>query len=97
MPRWIANLISKWKLKRPYVNYLYSFKKLKKLLKSVGFSEVDLYMAYPHYHAPLFILPYGSSLSMRRKLWNEKKASWRLKVLLTFKWFAPSIIAIAKK
>ena len=29
-------------------------------------------MVYPHYHAPLFILPYRSSLSMRRKFWKEK-------------------------
>ncbi len=97
LPRWVSNLISKWKLKRPYVNYLYSFRKLKKLLLKSDFSDVELYMVYPHYHAPLFILPYNSTFSLRRKFWKEKKASWRLKLLLTFKWFSPSIIAIAKK
>ena len=97
LPRWMSSLISKWKLKRPYVNYLYSFSKLKKILLSVGFTKVDLYMVYPHYHAPLFILPYESGLSLRKEFWKEKNASWRLKLLLTFKWFSPSIIAIAKK
>ena len=97
LPRFLSNLISKIKLGRPYVNYLYSFNSLKKLLIKSGFSEVDLYTAYPHYHSPLFILPYNSSLKSRRRFWHSKNASWRLKALLTFNFFSPSIIAVGKK
>lgn len=97
LPRWMSNIISNVKLHRPYVNYLYSFFELKRILKSVGFSHVDLYIAFPHYHAPLFILPYDTGIRQRFRLLKYRKSSWKLKLFIIFKFFAPSIIAIAKK
>ena len=84
LPRFLSNLISKIKLGRPYVNYLYSFNSLKKLLIKSGFSEVDLYTAYPHYHSPLFILPYNSSLKSRRRFWHSKKCVMEIKGIINF-------------
>jgi 2-polyprenyl-3-methyl-5-hydroxy-6-metoxy-1,4-benzoquinol methylase len=60
LPRFLSNIISKLVLGRPYINWLYSFKGLKSLLKKSGFSNVELYACFPHYHAPKLIIPYDN-------------------------------------
>jgi len=62
LPRRIANWISKWRLGRPYVTWIYSFNGLKKLIKEAGFSKVDLYMCFPDYRFPEKIIPLNGSL-----------------------------------
>ena len=61
LPRFLANIISKLFLGRPYMNWLYSFRGIKKLLRDAGFSRVELYACFPHYHSPTSIIPYDSS------------------------------------
>ena len=60
MPRWYANLRSKQKLGRRYVNYLYSFKQLEKKLISNGFRAIKLYACWPDYRFADRIVPIGS-------------------------------------
>lgn len=57
-PRFVSNLISKFKYNRAYVNYIYSIKKLEKLMLSAGFSSVDKYAVFPNYHFPRKILSF---------------------------------------
>tara|TARA_Y100001970_G_C14236487_1_gene862134 strand:- start:2350 stop:3381 length:1032 start_codon:yes stop_codon:yes gene_type:complete len=107
LPRKISSLISKFFLKRPYVNYLYSFQDIKKLILKAGFKEVDLYMAFPHYHMPELILPYKEGIRKYRKYYSIRGTSWKRKIIFLFEYilmryckgnfFAPAIIVIAKK
>jgi hypothetical protein len=107
LPRFLANGISKLFLKRPYRNYIYSFKGLKRLILEAGFKEVDLYMVFPHYHMPELILPYESGISLYRKYYSIRGVSLKRKIVwiieyvlmkyLKGRFFSSSIIAIAKK
>jgi hypothetical protein len=110
-PRALANLLSKVQLGRPYVNWLYSFKGLSRLLTESGFSAVDLYMCFPNYRYPERIIPFDRSLRDFRPTISRtnargeqslKRQLARVGEYLAFrwlglKWFAPSIIAIAHK
>jgi ubiquinone/menaquinone biosynthesis C-methylase UbiE len=57
LPRPIANLIMQIRLRRPYRTYTYSEAGYRNLLKSAGFDEPSMYLAYPTYREPHFILP----------------------------------------
>ena len=57
LPRFLANIVSNIWYGRPYVNYIYSIKELKKLLREAGFSRYTVYAAFPDYHFPLKIIP----------------------------------------
>ena len=111
LPRKMANFISMRKLDRPYVNWLYSFSTLKNILKDVGFNTVNLYSCFPDYRYPKFISPYEHKLegftstilarNADGKI-NAKRVGAKIVELALFKYlkakyFAPSIIAIAKK
>ena len=64
-------------------------------------------MAFPHYHAPEIILPYKNGINMYKKYFSLSNVSLKRKIVLIFeyiimkylkaKFFAPAIIAIAKK
>lgn len=111
LPRKIANWISKMKLGRHYINWLYSFQGIKTLLRESGFSKIELYMCFPDYRYPERIIPYDSSLknfSPTISLENEKgQKSYRrflarlgefvIFKILRVKYLAPSIIAIGHK
>lgn len=106
LPRPISNFISMQFLGRPYVNYLYSFRSLKKLLHEAGFKDVELYMAFPHYHFPELILPYNGGARFYQEYnktgfsWKRKMATFMEEIIIRYfraKIFAPSIIAVAKK
>ena len=111
LPRKVANFISMRKLGRPYVNWLYSFPALKNILKEVGFNIVNLYSCFPDYRFPKFINPYEHKLEGYTSIISTRNADGKIKAkrvgvkiveLLLFKYlkakyFAPSIIAIAKK
>lgn len=107
LPRKLANLISRYRLGRSYVNYIYSFPKIKKMILDAGFKKVELYMAFPDYRYPAMILPYKNGIQRYQQYWQWGKVSWKRRfayaieyVLMKFlgaRFFAPSIIAIAKK
>ena len=110
-PRAFANLLSRLQLGRPYVNWLYSFGGLRRLLLHSGFSSVDLYMCFPDYRYPGRIIPFDQSLQRfrptisridsrgRRSLKRQfaRAAEYLAFRWLRLKWLAPSIIAIAHK
>ena len=110
MPRRIANLISKTFKRREYRPWIYSFNGIQTLLKETGFSSVSLYAVWPDYRTPEYIRPYGNhdpywkpisarkangKLGFRRVIAN--RIEWLLFSVFNLQFFAPSIIAIAKK
>lgn len=111
LPRRMANWLSNVKLGRPYMNWTYSFRGVKDLLRDAGFSKVELYMCFPDYRYPERIIPYGGSLknfTPTISLKNEKGQKSNKRCLarlgeflffriLRLKFFAPSIIAIGHK
>lgn len=111
LPRTAADWISRLNLGRPYVNWLYSFSGIKKILRQAGFSKIDLYMSFPDYRFPERIIPYKKGLRNFRptiSLKNEKGDRPLIRYLaragefvifriLRLKYLAPSIIAIGYK
>ncbi|HVO33404.1 MAG TPA: class I SAM-dependent methyltransferase [Elusimicrobiota bacterium] len=61
-PRWLANIISQRSVQRPYVNWIYSFHGLRKVLIKAGFSRIDCFACFPDYRYPQRIVPYDRSL-----------------------------------
>jgi ubiquinone/menaquinone biosynthesis C-methylase UbiE len=57
LPRAFANLATQILLKKPYRTYTYSYSGYRALLKSAGFEDPAVYLAYPSYREPRFILP----------------------------------------
>ncbi|MDH5542726.1 MAG: class I SAM-dependent methyltransferase [Nitrospinota bacterium] len=111
LPRRMASILSKFKLKRPYVNWLYSFRGIKELLLETGYAKVDLYCCFPDYRYPEKIFPYENGISdfsgvisprnSKGKL-TLKRAFVRAAELIIFRYLklkslSPSIIAIAHK
>lgn len=113
LPRSISNILSRIKLKRPYVNWLYSFNEIKNMLLQTGFLNVDLYLCFPDYRFPQYIQKYDDKDLF--KFFNSTtivdKTNFKLAVrsLITdkmevllfkyfkLKYFSPSIIAVAQK
>ncbi|MBF0543331.1 MAG: class I SAM-dependent methyltransferase [Candidatus Riflebacteria bacterium] len=111
-PRWLANLISKWKLGRTYVNWIYSFYEIKRLLKAVGFCRVELFAAFPDYRFPEIIIPFRKKFThlipvaskirdSENKIIFQSVISWLIKHFIFRKLrllsVSPSIIAIGTK
>lgn len=112
LPRKIANLFSNLYYGRPYVNYLYSPKKLEGLIKEAGFSRIEKYAVFPDYRFPQKIMPWKSDMSNYHPVYHSvpttsfaKKVFRRLRrhldtivyKKLKLLCFAPSIVIIAKK
>ncbi len=57
MPRFLANIISLAKTKKPYRTYIYSKLTYKKMLYSIGFKKIKFYTAFPTYQKPEKIYP----------------------------------------
>ncbi|MCQ9205361.1 MAG: methyltransferase domain-containing protein [Omnitrophica bacterium] len=55
LPRKIANFVSFIFSRKPYENFIYSYWKLKNLIKESGFSRVDIYAPLIHYQYPVII------------------------------------------
>ncbi|GJQ50993.1 MAG: hypothetical protein HKUEN01_33790 [Candidatus Kuenenia stuttgartiensis] len=105
LPRKLSNFISEKKLNRPYVNWLYSFYQLKKILSDVGFSKIDLYSCFPDYRFPDQILSFEFGLKSFTSTKQSKTVRGKIaRVIetilfghLRLKFFASSIIAVAQK
>ena len=57
LPRWMADIVSRWTTGKPYMNYIYSHGELEQLLNAAGFARVEKYCAFPSYRYPNCILP----------------------------------------
>lgn len=56
MPRSVQNIMSKIILGRPYVNWIYSERALKKMLRTAGFNNIDIFYTFPNYRLPEHVL-----------------------------------------
>lgn len=108
LPRKISNLISRIFKKKDYRTYIYSFAELKLLLKEAGFSEINDFCCFPHYHFPSLILPnskngisdYDAYENKDRKTFKQKiayKIEIFLMKFLKARNLCPSIIIVATK
>jgi cyclopropane fatty-acyl-phospholipid synthase-like methyltransferase len=108
LPRFISNFISKVILRRPYRNYIYSFKGIEKLVKEAGFKTVELNMGFPDYHFPAIIAPYSDQgVEEYKKYQNKLRVTKKQKLSYYFEYlimkhfkmrfFSPAIILKAKK
>lgn len=57
LPRPLASLVTQLRQGHPYRTYTYSYRGYKSLLASAGFALPDMYIAYPNYREPRYILP----------------------------------------
>ena len=110
-PYKISNFLYKIFKGKNYRTTIYSFNELKILLKSTGFSSVDLYACWPHYHFPEYIIPYmektdkffnlplirdkNNKINIKKIIIN--RIEWILFKVLKLNFFSPAIIVIAKK
>ncbi len=101
LPRPLASALSQLQLKRPYVNWIYSFAQMQKLLGSAGFSAVDKYVCFPDYRFPEYIAPFEQRLKdfqlVGAKSLKKKLVQTALFKTLKLSELAPSIIMVAKK
>jgi len=107
LPRKAQDFISKIFLGRPYVNWTYSQRSLRKMLMDAGFRDISFSYTFPNYRSPEYILSQKGMSFYRPSLYKHGK-SFVIKALcytveyLIFKIlrltiFAPSFIVIAKK
>lgn len=108
LPRPLSNFISKFFHNKPYRNYIYSFKDMENMVRSVGFKECETYMCFPDYHFPELIISYSKQGVLEyRKYPNENRITVKQKIsyyveyfimrYFKAKFFAPAIIIVAKK
>ena len=66
MPRFLANIVSKKKLGKPYRTYTYSKRGYVRLLKDAGFdTPPDFYIAHPGYNLPQFVIPFDDITALQ--------------------------------
>ena len=95
LPRALANLIMQLRLHKPYRTYTYSCRGYRELLKSSGFDDPSIYLAYPTYREPHFILPSDNDKALlyfvRRHAAHIKSRAQRLLVRTVFKLLPPRL------
>jgi SAM-dependent methyltransferase len=61
-----------------YRNYLYSSRGYRKLLESVGFNRIEIYLALPSYNHPRFLMPLTDSIfDYYRHNFTASRRSWK--------------------
>lgn len=107
LPRLLQNIISRIFLGRSYVNWIYSARGLKQILKEAGFCDVKISYAFPDYRSPEQILSKAGMRYYRPCKFRRAKNIFvrigcyiiedilfrRLKITA----LAPSFIVLAKK
>ena len=91
LPRKMANFVSFIISKKPYENFIYSYGKLKRLIKDSGFSRVDLYAPLIHYQYPVIIKDLEKRCSLSKEdrdnlylKYSEMKLTKGLKMKILF-------------
>jgi len=107
LPRFLQTIVSKICLGRPYVNWIYSERMLRKILTDAGFTDISVFYTFPNYRFPEYILTgkgmgfYHPSLYKRRKSFAVKALCYAVENLIfnkfRLKFFSPSFIVIARK
>jgi hypothetical protein len=100
VPRFLANIISRLKVGRPFLNWIYSVWGLKRILRASGFQVEEVYAAFPDYRFPekIFSLQqkdyrFTSSHKGPKLNFIENILFKRLKLYF----LAPALIVIARK
>jgi ubiquinone/menaquinone biosynthesis C-methylase UbiE len=89
MPRFLANIYTKIRLKKPYRTYTYSKCGYVKLLTESGFNDLKFLLPATGYNFPKYIIPYGNIYCLRYAIRNLiSPNSWRKKMV---KYFSNSI------
>lgn len=65
MPRFLANIYTKLRLKKPYITYTYTHKGYQKLFKKCGFTNIDTYIPFPGYNNPQSLVPHNSLVALK--------------------------------
>jgi SAM-dependent methyltransferase len=59
LPRFLASIITRWKLNCDYRTYTYSSRGYRSILRDGGFKDIEYYGAFSHYIQPSMIIPAG--------------------------------------
>lgn len=85
MPRFLANIYTKLRIKKPYRTYTYSKAGYEKLLKESGFKKVRFLLLAPGYNFPKYIIPYDNIYCLQyviKKLISPN--TWRKRLIKRF-------------
>lgn len=100
LPRFIANMIAKWKLNCEYRTYIYTHQGIKSMLHDSSFQDIKIYGAFPHYINPSLIIPFDLIKNFKNEVFEGTNPIWKIirkifpKDLIKF--FSPSFIIISK-
>ncbi len=107
MPRFLANLVSRYKLYESYRTYTYSYFGYQKLLRKAGFSDLKFWGAIPKYRYPDFVIDFSKPEplsyyidSVGKKTGFKKYGFAVIKILHRlgiWKYFFPTFIVVSKK
>jgi ubiquinone/menaquinone biosynthesis C-methylase UbiE len=82
MPRFLANIYTKIRLKEPYRTYTYSRNGYEKLLKDSGFKHLEFLLPATGYNFPKYIIPYDNIYCLKYAIRNLiSPNSWRKKIV----------------
>lgn len=85
MPRFLANIYTKLKLKKPYRTYTYTKRGYEKLLKESGFKKEIFLLPASGYNFPKYIIPYDNIYCLQyavKKLISPN--TWRKRLVKKF-------------
>lgn len=70
MPRFLANIYTKYRTGEPYNTYTYNKNGLIKLFEETGFSSIETYLPYPGYNLPQILIPYENIFILQYVIGN---------------------------
>jgi SAM-dependent methyltransferase len=105
LPRPLAQWYARKKGLKGYRNYLYTSAGYRKLLRRVGFTKVEIYLAIPSYNHPRFLIPLaGKGFSYYSRNFNHGRSTgvravlhWLLLKFGILKYFEYSFVILASK
>lgn len=85
MPRFLANIYTKLRTKKPYRTYTYSKRGYEKLLKESGFKKIKFLLPAPAYNFPKYIIPYDNIFCLQYAVRNLiSPNTWRKRLVKRF-------------
>jgi SAM-dependent methyltransferase len=84
LPRWLANVYTKWRLGRSYNTYTYTKRGYEKLLREAGFTTFSFYLPYPGYNMPRLMIPYDNLKALEYVISNLMPAGGLLRQVFKF-------------
>jgi ubiquinone/menaquinone biosynthesis C-methylase UbiE len=102
LPRFLANIITRWKLNCDYRTYTYSSRGYRSLLRDGGFKDTEYYGAFSHYIQPSMIIPSDMIRHWKETALPVSNARWYQKLAVKMfpagllKYSSPSFIIMAR-